>query len=186
MSSLFLVSVDPETNVRDQVTQIPLETSSPEGQEQSSSRPPWIRPIRKKTPSVAAKGAGSDGGSHHSSPEAFSPSEFFVDPTLAATSPQPNAFPSAPIAGGLSSQYPRRLSLSVPNFMDPSSGMDMEAAGMYMSSPGDAMNMFGNGTVDVATLFSDASDFNMGQHLTDSHDPLYGHMGLGNNLISTP
>lgn len=171
------------------MTQIPLETSRPEGQDQSSSRPPWIRPIRKKTPSVAAKGASSDGGSHHSSPEAFSPSEFFVDPTLAGTSPQPvaqNLFSPASSTGLSSSHYPRRLSLSVPNFMDPSNGMEMEAGGMYMSSPAEVMNMFGDGAVDVATLFSGASDFNMGQHLTEPHEPLYGHMSVGNSLISTP
>ncbi|OJA12560.1 hypothetical protein AZE42_07878 [Rhizopogon vesiculosus] len=169
------------------LTQIPLETSRPEGQEQSS-RPPWIRPIRKKTPSVAAKGASSDSGSHHSSPEAFSPSEFFVDPTLAATSPQPisqNSFSPAPVTGPSASRYPRRLSVSVPNFMDPSHGMDMEAAGLYMSSPAEVMNMFGDGTVDVASLFSGASDFNMGHHL-EPHEPLYGHMSVGSNLISTP
>ncbi|KAG2123554.1 fungal-specific transcription factor domain-containing protein [Suillus cothurnatus] len=168
------------------LTQIPLEPSRPEGQEQSSSRPPWIRPIRKKTPSVAAKGAGSDGGSQHSSPEAFSPSEFFVDPTLGATSPQTipqSAFSPAP--GPSSSRYPRRLSLSAP-FMDPGS-MDMDAsAGMYLSSPADMMNMFGDGSVDVATLFSGASDFNMGQHLGEPHEPLYGHMNGSNNLIASP
>lgn len=170
------------------LTQIPLEPSRPEGQEQSSSRPPWIRPIRKKTPSVAAKGAGSDGGSQHSSPEAFSPSEFFVDPTLGITSPKmipQSAFSPTPVPS--SSRYPRRLSPSTPGFMDPPSGMDMDAsAGMYLSSPADMMNMFGDGSVDVAALFSGASDFNMGQHLAEPHDPLYGHMNGVNNLIATP
>ncbi|KAG1779952.1 fungal-specific transcription factor domain-containing protein [Suillus placidus] len=168
------------------LTQIPLEPSHPEGQEQSSSRPPWIRPIRKKTPSVAAKGAGSDGGSQHSSPEAFSPSEFFIDPTLGATSPQTipqSAFSPAPVSS--SSRYPRRLSLSAPSFMD-AGGMDMDAsAGMYLSSPADMMNMFGDGSVDVAALFSGASDFNMGQQLSEPHEPLYGHMN-GGNLIASP
>lgn len=183
----FLVpdAIDPLLTCFHKVTQIPLEPSRPEGQEQSSTRPPWIRPIRKKTPSVAAKGAGSDGGSQHSSPEAFSPSEFFVDPTLGATSPQTipqNAFSPAPSS---SSRYPRRLSLSTPSFMDPG-GMDMDAAaGMYLSSPADMMNMFGDGSVDVATLFSGAADFNMG-HLPETHEPLYGHMNGGSNLIASP
>jgi hypothetical protein len=65
--------------------------------------------------------------------------------------------------------------------------MDMDAsAGMYLSSPADMMNMFGDGSVDVATLFSGASDFNMGPHLAESHEPLYGHMNGGNNLIASP
>jgi len=178
VSRLFLVSVNARSNVFDQVTQIPLETSPP-GEEKSSSRPPWIRPIRKKTPSVAARGAGSDGGSHRSSPEAFSPSEFFVDPTL-ATSPQlalPNAFPPAPIGGASSSCHPQRPSFSVPSSMDASNDTDMETAGMHIPSPSEMMNMFGfgDGEVDIATLFSGTSDFNIGQHLTDSNEPLYGH-----------
>jgi hypothetical protein len=55
-----------------------------------------------------------------------------------------------------------------------------------MSSPVDVMNMFGDGSMDVTTLFPGASDFNIGQHLADSHESLYGHMSMGSNLISTP
>jgi hypothetical protein len=63
--------------------------------------------------------------------------------------------------------------------------MDMDtAAGMYLSSPADMMNMFGDGSVDVATLFSGAADFNMG-HL-EAHEPLYGHMGGGRDLVASP
>jgi len=72
--------------------------------------------------------------------------------------------------------------------MEPSDSMGMEATGMYMSSPAEMMNMnmFEDGAVDVAALFSAASDFNMGQHLPDPHDPLYGRMSVGNTLISSP
>lgn len=60
------------------VTQIPLEPAR-QDQSASRSRPPWIRPVRKKTPSVAHSSASNDSPSHQSSPEAFSPSDAFLD-----------------------------------------------------------------------------------------------------------
>ncbi|KIJ62344.1 hypothetical protein HYDPIDRAFT_94787 [Hydnomerulius pinastri MD-312] len=162
------------------LTQIPLEPTRADSQEQSNTRPPWIRPVRKKTPS-AARGPGSDAGSHHSSPEAFSPSEFFVDPTASLTSPQTitQAFPSTPGQYTLSN---RRASLSVPSFLDASNGMDMDPT-MYMSSPAEVINMF-DGGADMSSIFS--SDFAMGPHSTESNDALYGHLNSGGNLVTTP
>ncbi|KIK91069.1 hypothetical protein PAXRUDRAFT_150343 [Paxillus rubicundulus Ve08.2h10] len=145
------------------ITQIPLEPSQTDSREQLNTRPPWIRPIRKKTPS-AVKGTGSDGGSHHSSPEAFSPSEFFVDPGSGLTSPQmaSQVFPPTPNPGMSSGQYSlssnRRSSLSIPAFLDTPTGMSMDHA-MYMASPTGVMNMFSDNAVDVSSLFS--SDFTM-------------------------
>ncbi|KAF9238254.1 fungal-specific transcription factor domain-containing protein [Melanogaster broomeanus] len=141
------------------ITQIPLEPSRTDSREQSNSRPPWIRPIRKKTPNTV-KGTGSDGSSHHGSPEAFTPSEFFVDPTSGLTSPQAvsQAFPSTPgsSTGPYSLNATRRSSLSLPSFLDTSNVMD---PAMYMSSPTEVMSMFTDHPVDVSSIFS--SDFAM-------------------------
>lgn len=54
------------------VTQIPLEGSQPPENLQNDRRPPWIRPVRKKTPSIARSGDSS-------TPEAFSPTEFLAN-----------------------------------------------------------------------------------------------------------
>ncbi|KAH7909463.1 fungal-specific transcription factor domain-containing protein [Hygrophoropsis aurantiaca] len=163
------------------ITQIPLETSRPDTQE-SNTRPPWIRPVRKKTPSTVR--GGSDNGSQHSSPEAFSPSDFFVDPTASATSPiqgiPQNSFSPAPGGSSYTLSAGRRSSLSVPSFLDSSNGMDMDP-GMYMSP--EVMNMFGDGGVDVTSLFS--PDFSMGPHSTEPHDSIYGHSS-GSTLVTTP
>ncbi|KAM6495014.1 Fungal specific transcription factor domain containing protein [Amanita muscaria] len=68
------------------VTQIPLDPPRPDGSTTTngsqSSRPPWIRPVRKKGSSISGSNGRSpthsgEPASHHSSPEAFSPSEFF-------------------------------------------------------------------------------------------------------------
>ncbi|KAF5371410.1 hypothetical protein D9757_010008 [Collybiopsis confluens] len=81
------------------LTQIPLEPTRPDSTQNDSSRPAWIRPVRKKT---TARGGGSVGGGSQNgdsppnhttssdSPEAFSPSEFFnADP-----GPKSTTFPS--------------------------------------------------------------------------------------------
>ncbi|KAL0581268.1 hypothetical protein V5O48_000751 [Marasmius crinis-equi] len=61
------------------LTQIPLEPSRTESP-QDNARPAWIRPVRKKTVSSVTRSSQS-GESHHSSPEAFSPSDFFAADT---------------------------------------------------------------------------------------------------------
>lgn len=134
-----------------------------------------------------AKGTGSDGSSHHSSPEEFSPSEFFVDPTVSLTSPQSVGPPFSPTSatGRSASQYlsaNRRSSLTLPSFLDTSTTMEMDPS-VYMSSPAEVMSMFGDNAVDVTSIFT--PDFNMGQHSTESTDSLYGHLG-GGSLVTTP
>lgn len=167
------------------VTQIPLEPSRSDSQDQLN-RPAWVRPVRKKTP-CTTKGTGSDGGSHHSSPEAFSPSEFFADPAVSLTSPQSvgRAFSPNSATGGSASQYlrtNRRASLALPSFLDTSPSMEMDPS-VYMSSPAEVMSMFGDSAVDVSSIFT--PDFNMGHHSTESSESLYGHLG-GASLITSP
>jgi hypothetical protein len=168
------------------ITQIPLEPSRSDSQEQLNTRPPWVRPVRKKTP-CTGRGTGSDGSSHHSSPEAFSPCEFFVDPAASLTSPQlvSRAFSPNSATGGSASQYlrtNRRASLALPSFLDTSGSMEMDPS-VYMSSPAEVMSMFGDSAVDVSSIFT--PDFSMGHHSTESSESLYGHFG-GASLITTP
>lgn len=132
-----------------------------------------------------ARGTGSDGSSHHSSPEAFSPSEFFVDPPVGLTSPQPagQAFSPTSATSGSAGQYlsaNRRISLTLPSFLD-TSAMEMDPS-MYMSSPAEVISMFGDNSVDVSSIFT--PDFNMG-HRSTSSDSLYRHLG-GASLVTTP
>ena len=64
------------------VTGIPLETSHQDTRPASTSRPPWIRPVRKKTtPGVKLNSCNSPSNSsqHDGALEAFSPSDFLVD-----------------------------------------------------------------------------------------------------------
>lgn len=141
--------------------------------------------MRKKTPSMA-KGTGSDGSSHHSSPEAFSPSEFFVDPGVGITSAQP--FNPTSAADGSAGHYlgARRSSLTLPSFLDTAAATMEVDPSIYMSSPAEVMSMLGDGSVDVSTIFT--PDFNtMGPHSTESRESsLYGHLGSGASLVTTP
>ncbi|KAG2004857.1 nuclear protein [Coprinopsis cinerea AmutBmut pab1-1] len=152
------------------LTNIPLETNRQEGPS-NSARPPWIRPVRKKTPSVARSNHSGDSPSQHSSPEAFSSADFFAEPKAGATPsfasvPTPTASSSSsgqyPNGGASSSQsgsaggVPPAAGPSTFN-MDTSGGMRMdmirEDTQMYMS-PGDMMAFFNDGGVDVNHLFS--------------------------------
>ncbi|EGN94452.1 hypothetical protein SERLA73DRAFT_163042 [Serpula lacrymans var. lacrymans S7.3] len=169
------------------LTQIPLEPARQESPDQQNTRPPWIRPVRKKTPSAAR---GSDTASQHSSPESFSPSEFFVDSIASpsnsvggAVFSSNNNLTSSHSSSG-SQHYSingRRLSGPVSSFLDTSNNMDIDP-GMYMS-PVEVMAMFNDGGVDVASLFS--PDFN--NQSSNSNESLYGG---GNNgaagLVTTP
>ncbi|KAG6888591.1 hypothetical protein C0995_007110 [Termitomyces sp. Mi166 len=139
------------------LTQIPLETTRREPT--ANNRPPWIRPVRKKSAARSVGTANTDSPPQHSSPEGFSPADFFADPpkngsslfvstsapsvTSSASQPHPPPFPSAS-----QPQAP---------FMD-TSGMafDMirEDPQMYMS-PSDMMGLFDDG-VDVQQLFGGA------------------------------
>ncbi|KAJ7677809.1 fungal-specific transcription factor domain-containing protein [Mycena polygramma] len=81
------------------LTQIPLDAPR-ETAPETNARPPWIRPVRKKSVATAAarrsRSADTDnqsqsqhnrpspqnsGSSHSPGPEAFSPSDFFADPS---------------------------------------------------------------------------------------------------------
>ncbi|KAL0071096.1 hypothetical protein AAF712_001654 [Marasmius tenuissimus] len=82
------------------LTQIPLEPSRADNP-QDNSRPAWIRPVRKKIVSTITRSSQS-GESHHSSPEAFSPTDFFTTdtkPFLAGTSTDPQSQFIAPTQG---------------------------------------------------------------------------------------
>ncbi|KAI6040737.1 fungal-specific transcription factor domain-containing protein [Pisolithus marmoratus] len=165
------------------LTQIPLEPSRPDSQEQSKNRPPWIRPVRKKTPSMTKP--SSDGGSHHSSPESFSPSEFFTDhPGLAGPPTMNQAFtPPTPNSVHSTSPYgvgSRRISLS---YMDSQNNLDVDP-NMYMSSPGDMMSIFNDAGVEVPATFP--TDFHMGSLPSDHGEALYRRMNCVNNLVKSP
>ncbi|TFK36196.1 fungal-specific transcription factor domain-containing protein [Crucibulum laeve] len=166
------------------LTNIPLETS-PQSGPANATRPPWIRPVRKKAPSVA-RSTRSDSPSQHSSPEAFSPNEFFSDtpksnPTFSSTTS-----PASGVAPALASppQYHSSVQAQTPTpstFMDTSGGMGMdmirEDPQMYMS-PGEMMAFFNDGGVDVGHLFS--SDFIQPQQSQHALPP--DRHGGGNNV----
>ncbi|PPQ74836.1 hypothetical protein CVT24_003660 [Panaeolus cyanescens] len=153
------------------LTNIPLETSRQDGPA-SATRPPWIRPVRKKAPSVARSTHSGDSPSQHSSPEAFSPSDFFVDPvknTFASGPPSTSsgsvsghAVNSVSNAGGSPPAFSNGVSQTQNNgttsFMDASGGMGMdmirEDPQMYMSMSQDVMSLFDGGSMDVNHLFS--------------------------------
>ncbi|KDR79374.1 hypothetical protein GALMADRAFT_243404 [Galerina marginata CBS 339.88] len=142
------------------LTNIPLETSRQDGPA-SATRPPWIRPVRKKAPSIARSNQSGDSPSHHSSPEAFSPSDFFAEPIKPAFSSGPGSssgatppkYPNAAV--GTPAQQAQQTNTST--FMDTSGGLGMdtlmrEDPSMYMSH--EMMALFNDGGVDVQHLFS--------------------------------
>ncbi|RDB16620.1 putative transcriptional regulatory protein C3C7.04 [Hypsizygus marmoreus] len=155
------------------LTQIPLETTTTrqDAPPQISNRPPWIRPVRKKAPSVPRSNISTDSPPQHSSPESFSASEFFdvgagVGVGVGAGGgfrPATNGYASSSANGG-------------GEFMDTSGGMvgvgvvggggnggagggaggEMmrdDGSQMYMS-PAEMMALFDEGAVDVQQLFA--------------------------------
>ncbi|EIW56190.1 uncharacterized protein TRAVEDRAFT_128689 [Trametes versicolor FP-101664 SS1] len=81
------------------ITQIPLETPRPQDGAPSSTRPPWVRPVRKKASSNARSPAGSgDSPSHHGSPEDYQPTDAFLDHL--GGSPRSAAQPAFGLSGG--------------------------------------------------------------------------------------
>ena len=122
---------------------------SPRPDASAKPRPPWIRPVRKKT---LRSSASNESTSQHSSPEGFSPSDAFLDLSGASakiTSPPPNGVfanggsngksPYAPGAGG---------------FMD-AGAMDIAAEPHLAMNPSDLLAMFSvgdGGGLDVAQL----------------------------------
>lgn len=124
------------------VTQIPLESPRPDAQS-SKPRPPWIRPVRKKT---LRSSASNESTSQHSSPEGFSPSDAFLDLNSAAklTSPPPSGAFNGSAYGSPTST----------SFMD-TGGMEMSPEASMAMNPSDLLAMFsandGSG-IDVAQL----------------------------------
>ncbi|ESK92515.1 nuclear protein [Moniliophthora roreri MCA 2997] len=137
------------------LTQIPLEPTRQDNP-QDNSRPAWIRPVRKKTISSVTRSSQS-GESHHSSPEAFSPTDFF-NPDVTKTFQSPVATNStaspAPATAPTPSQQPHfgpqtADSPSNGGFMDPTGSLNMnllrDNSHLYLS-PADMMAMFGDAT----------------------------------------
>ena len=146
------------------VTNIPVETS---GQDEPAraSRPPWIRPVRKKAPSLARSNHSGDSPPHHSSPEAFSPSDFFGEPpnpvfpstpsSTSGSSQPSNTIPSTPqyVNGNGSGQTQTNNSTYMDTSADMGMNMIREDSQIYMF-PGEMMALFNDGAVDVGQLFS--------------------------------
>lgn len=155
------------------VTQIPLEASRHDTTERRS-RPPWIRPVRKKTPSVAHSNASNESPPHHSSPESFSPSDAFLDLTGgASTSPAPfSPASNAPSARSLA-QNAYVLGNSVldggppPPYLE-NGNVDMISSESALSiSSSDILALFNDGGVDVAALLM--SPDITGRRVSESH-----------------
>lgn len=132
------------------MTEIPLEPIGPDAAT-DNTRPPWLRPVRKKTPSAPRSTHSGESPSQHSSPEAFSPSDFFADPntsypqasTSASGIPTPRQYQNGNGNGNTQQNT------------SPFMGMDIsrEDGGIYMS-PTEAMALFNDSGVDVGSLFS--------------------------------
>jgi hypothetical protein len=150
------------------VTGIPLEPAPrAESSSPANTRPPWIRPVPKKPPSAPRSNASAE--SRHSSPECFSPSDFFVDVPGGAASPHPTC--TSPVMRQEHSPPRQQYGTSRTSaFLDHSSmGVTMDIMRpdptLYMS-PAEVMAMFNEG-VDIGNLFP--NDFMQPQH---SHSPL--------------
>lgn len=166
------------------VTQIPLEPISRDGLERDEKRPPWIRPIRKKTPSRSI-----DSISQHSSPEGFPPAEFFVDMGMGSGAQSPSRIntsfpqsPQQPSAAHSSSpaihgpqhqsnqQYPLSGAISPTaggsSFMDTPGGMGVDDASMYVSSE-EIMAFINDGGVEMASLFQPSTEFTLNHQTLD-------------------
>jgi hypothetical protein len=143
------------------VTGIPLEPS-PRGDSSpaTSTRPPWIRPAPKKPPSAPRSNASAESISQRSSPEAFTPSEFFVDAPGGGSPRHPSSsavsIPTSPTPQQTSPTH-QHYPLQSPSFIDNSGiGIPMDIMRpdptLYMS-PSEVMALFNEGAVDVASLF---------------------------------
>jgi hypothetical protein len=151
-----------------------LEPANRDGSDRDENRPPWIRPVRKKAPSASKS---TESASQHSSPDGFSPSDFFVDMGTPQTLPQvkagygqgpqppSSAHPSnSPPQGAQhqsNTEYPMPILPSTArpsSFMDTSGGMSMDDAPMYLS-PAEVMALFNDGGVDMASLFQPSPEY---------------------------
>lgn len=168
------------------LTQIPLETARQDAA-QSRSRPPWIRPVRKKTPSVAHSTNSNDSPSHHSSPEAFSPSDAFLDLSGAGTSPRPSAANGGGFTSTMQPNNPFGPSsndvVSSPTYMDtvdmmssPHDGTGVGGASSIL--PSDILALFNDGGVDVSQLLMSPNVNGHQRHESNGSPVFYGPNGV--------
>ncbi|KAF8628549.1 hypothetical protein AX15_003828 [Amanita polypyramis BW_CC] len=136
------------------VTQIPLDPPRTDGKNMNgsqSSRPPWIRPVRKKASSVSAANSrspnhnNSDSPSHHSSPESFS--EFFGE----TPNPGPSSYQTSPRPGPVSVSVSANGSAQVGQAQGGGGGQGASLFGMDTSS----MEMYISPVDVMASFFSD-------------------------------
>ncbi|EMD32360.1 hypothetical protein CERSUDRAFT_118728 [Gelatoporia subvermispora B] len=135
------------------VTQIPLECSRQDASG-GSNRPPWVRPVRKKTPSSARSPGGSGGSpSHHGSPEEFNASDAFLDLSGGAGPKSPQV-PSQPFSSQNIGAFPLGGGQPGPPFDNGAGGpMDvMPQEGNVPMSPSEILALLNEGTVDMAAL----------------------------------
>lgn len=172
----------PHTYLIASVTQIPLESPRPDAS--AKPRPPWIRPVRKKT---LRSSASNESTSQHSSPEAFSPTDAFLD--LSGASAKMTSPPaSSPFTNGAAkSAYGQGSTPGPSTFMD-TNAMDISSEPNIAMNPSDLLAMFsvndGSG-IDVAQLLMSPSM--EGQGLSDGPQNFF-NMGVGrsnNGIVSS-
>ncbi|KZT25557.1 hypothetical protein NEOLEDRAFT_349104 [Neolentinus lepideus HHB14362 ss-1] len=140
------------------LTQIPLDSPARSGEGANSTRPPWMKPVRKKTPSVVrSNGSSSDTASQHNSPEDFS-SEMFLDGVSASPAPitrrpsdpsipmSPNDFMALLNDGGL--DMASLFSSAPTDFMSQGMMAESPAANVVYASP-ISPSLNGNGLLSV-------------------------------------
>ena len=145
------------------VTSIPLDAARNEAPA-ANNRPAWVRPARKKRPSIArSPGHFADCASHHSSPEDFT-SDAFLD--LRSKSQEPNPFASTnPSGQNVSHGLAQNGFGGLPSFMDTSGGMDMMSGDSSLPmSQNDILALLSDGSVDMTSLL-------MSPHLGGSAEP---------------
>ncbi|TFK47399.1 hypothetical protein OE88DRAFT_1666165 [Heliocybe sulcata] len=142
------------------LTQIPLDSPARAAEGTNNTRPSWMKPVRKKTPSaVRSNGSSSDTASQHNSPEDFS-SEMFLDGVVASP---------GPIASAFSPKNPGRQDTQSPySFMAPTMQGRTSDPSIPMS-PNDFMALLNDGGLDMASLFSSGpADFMSPGMMADS------------------
>lgn len=153
------------------VTQIPLDTPSLSREfPQTKPLPPWIRPVRKKTPSAPRSSGSHESPSqdnNSSSEPSFSPGDMFVD--LSVLPPDKlvssNGLVNTLNAVGAVPTSPRQYSIGVSGhtapFMDTSSSgvdpLNIKPDPSMALTPAEIMALFNDGGMDMASLFP--SDF---------------------------
>ncbi|THH16205.1 hypothetical protein EW146_g4396 [Bondarzewia mesenterica] len=175
------------------ITQIPLDPPSVSADFPQSSKtlPPWIRPVRKKTPS-APRSTDSQESPPHDAGEPFSPTDMFVELSSLSKPPSnhggsiksptvPHANYRSPNVGmppanqASPSQFPSTI--VPPHFIDTagSSGLDslIKSDAALAMSPAEIMALFQDGNMDMASLFPLQPDF-LGEGSTTTDTALYG------------